>query len=197
MSNEDSTDITSSSIEVCKGSELTTPDYYKKFLNENVTEISSALKGSNVVKLEGILRALNDILPQNVSFKEIISLICRRKNGNVVVSTAEGDFDLIGRKKTLELVDDLVQRMPDDIEHVLFLHTHPPELCAFGTVFSYRAEFSELDKSFIGMLGSKFKIFDLFDAFIGLSTANSSKTILKKGTNLGRAFGWTFFEPTI
>src|SRR3990167_2125240 len=181
------------SIEVSGWSRGLMPPYLKDFLDSSGVNISKSLDTNNKQDLEGLLEQFATTLPKD-EFKEVAVLVCRRQNGNLYVSTVEGNMDEIEAEESRILLDDLVQSVPLDTEQVLFLHTHPPQKTPIGLVPHNQDEvgFSSADRHFFKLLGGKLRIIDLKNAYLGLATANTRHVVLEEGKFQGKAFGWTF-----
>ena len=186
----------SGSVTIAKSAEKTTPGYFKEFMESEGIFLSIALREGNTGKIEEFLKRLSKNLPIDKTFKEIASFICRRKNGDLYISTVEGNIDTMDVEKVTDLVINLVQQVPEDTEQILFLHTHPTEQFMGRPVKLSGIGFSSNDERFIEAVGPRFRIFDLKGAYVSLSTANTDEVVLRTGKNEGRAFGWSFNKAT-
>lgn len=180
---------------IAKGAEATTPAYFRDFLSRNSLGISESLGSNNVGGLSNQLRAFAEILPVDGSFKEIAALVCRQENGGLSVATVEGNIDEIDAQKAADLLDDLVERVPVNTEQVLLLHTHPSDQSPIGPVAPAKVGFSDEDRQFLKILGSKLRILDPHSVYASVVTANSKQVVIERAQSLGRAFGWEFKSP--
>ena len=178
--------------EFSRGANKTTPDYLKTFVNEQASALSTALRQADLERITALLRNLSTKLPKDMTFKELVALICGRKNGDLFITAEEGTFDNVPGEQAGNIFDDLIQRVPMDSTAVLILHTHPSKQSIIGPVPSKTVEFSENDRNNISKIGGKLGVFDLEHAYVGLLTANSKSTVVIQGENQGRAFGWNF-----
>lgn len=184
-------------IEISKWAIGEIPPYFKKFIEDNGLSFVSALRKGGIQEISKLLRSLSEVLPKDTSFREIASLICVRKNGDLFIACTRGDFERIDSSKTAELFDQLSQEVPFDTDEILVLHDHPSQQSAIGPIPPAEVGFSQEDKTAFTMLGGRLRIADFNKVFLGLVTANSNKVVLLEGKNERRAFGWSFnFEET-
>lgn len=180
-------------IEFYHGAKADLPQYFESFVLNKVTELSRGLREGDEDLLVNTMRDLAKDLPKDNSFKELAVLLSRRKDGGLFITLVKGGMDQIDSKKASELLDDLVQGMPVDIEQLFLIHSHPCGQTPIGPAIPEIVGWSQEDTNFIKVLGGKLKIFpDLNRAFTTVTTANSNRVALNTGQNLGRAFGWSF-----
>ena len=184
------------------------PPYYVDFLKRNREKLSISLRENNLDGLRDLLIEFEKVLPTDLNFKELASIIFRLRNGSLYVRGVSGDFDLIGVEKTSDLLelmlDDRTIKHIGNIEQLLILHTHPSEL--YESEVQYDAtkpvqipvrtegsDFSPEDNQAFTILGGRLQIFpNLQYASLGLVQANSLGIKLETGVNHGLAFGWSF-----
>jgi hypothetical protein len=179
-------------LEVCRGSEQTTPDYYLVFLRQNLDEIVTVIRNGDLKSIKGLLSQFSDVLPQDINFKEMASLIAIKKNGGVWVTTVSGELEQIDKAKVRNLADDLVQAVPLDSQKIMFLHSHPAHNL-FGLHHDESIGFSDPDKGMLQKIGGKLRFLpELDNLYASLCTAGSQKVVLNEATNNGQAYGWSF-----
>jgi len=183
-------------VEFFREAEETTPDYFRRFIGERATDFSMGLRNGDEDKLKELMVELSGLLPKNRSFKEIAAFLCRRQNGDMFVTTVDGNIDEIDRERAKNLLSDLIQSVPADTEQILFVHSHPCPQGPLGPGIPRRVGWSSEDKKFISIMGGKLRIFELERAYVGLATANTRRVILGQGENSGRSFGWQFGAET-
>lgn len=184
------------SVEIARSAEKTTPAYLRGFLETNSMAISNAMREGNNDDMALQLRQFAEVLPTDTSFREIAALVARQANGNLFVTTVEGDIDRIDTKQAGDLIDEVTLALPVDTRQLLFLHTHPAQQSPIGTVPTGEVGFSQADESFLDTLGARLKVFpNLSHVSSGLATANSRRIVLHEGQNLGLAYGWQLVPP--
>lgn len=179
-------------IEISKWAIGEIPPYFVTFIKDNGPIIVDVLRKGDQQGIKELLERLSRVLPTDTSFKEVLSLICVKKNGDLFIANTRGDFEEISSQKTSELFDQLSQEVPFDTEEILIFHDHPSQQSIIGPIPPYSVGFSREDKNAISRLGERLRAFGLNRVFLSLVTANSRRVILMAGKYEGRAFGWSF-----
>ena len=179
-------------VEFSKWTGNVMPDGYKNFVSENALALSSALKKGDQEAMRILLAQYSESLPKGASFREIASIICAKKNGDIYISAAQGSIDTVDAQAVGDLIDEMSMGVPIDTESMLFIHIHPSPRAMHGPFAYQKPGWSDSDINFLSHYGVRLQIYGLKHASISLLTADDRRIILTEGKNEGRAFGWTF-----